>query len=133
MENRDIIAQLEQINQKLNVIMEEIELQRRQRREIEDLKNHISSMRDAYKSELDATVKKYENEIERIKEVSAGDIVREYENKISEINKRHNAEIIELQRKYETASGQIKEEFIKIQLTLIRPEQIYNMNFLSPK
>ena len=80
MENRDIIAQLEQINQKLNVIMEEIELQRRQRREIEDLKNDLKFViKDFYETSL--------KELEHVHDyLKTGDILHLFKKLLRNIN-----------------------------------------------
>ncbi len=54
MENKELQLQLEEINKKLNVIMEEIELQRRHRQEMHDLKDDLMRVaKDIYLTSLD--------------------------------------------------------------------------------
>ncbi len=54
MEEKNIQTQIDNINRKLDIILEEIELQRRHRREIEDLKDDLMRVgTDLYKTAVD--------------------------------------------------------------------------------
>lgn len=54
MEEKNMQSQIDQINKKLDVILEEIELQRRHRREMEDLKDDLMRVgTDLYKTAVD--------------------------------------------------------------------------------
>lgn len=54
MEEKNIQTQINQINEKLDIILEEIELQRRNRREMEDLKDDLMRVgTDLYKTAVD--------------------------------------------------------------------------------
>lgn len=80
MENKELITQLEEINRKLNLIMEEIELQRRHRREMEDLKEDLMRVaKDLYQTSLE--------ELEQVHDyLKTGDILHLFKKLLRNIN-----------------------------------------------
>jgi len=80
MENKELQLQLEEINKKLNVIMEEIELQRRHRQEMHDLKDDLMRVaKDIYLTSLD--------ELEQVHDyLKTGDIMHLFKKLLRNVN-----------------------------------------------
>ena len=80
MENRELQQQLEEINKKLNLIMEEIELQRKHRQEMQDLKEDLMRVaKDVYLTSLD--------ELEQVHDyLKTGDILHLFKKLLRNVN-----------------------------------------------
>ncbi|MCR4416457.1 MAG: DUF1641 domain-containing protein [Ignavibacteria bacterium] len=80
MENKELQLQLEEINKKLNVIMEEIELQRKHRQEMQDLKDDLMRVaKDVYLTSLD--------ELEQVHDyLKTGDIMHLFKKLLRNVN-----------------------------------------------
>ncbi len=80
MENKELQLQLEEINKKLNIIMEEIELQRRHRQEMQDLKDDLMRVaKDVYLTSLD--------ELEQVHDhLKTGDIMHLFKKLLRNVN-----------------------------------------------
>jgi uncharacterized protein YjgD (DUF1641 family) len=80
MENRELQQQLEEINKKLNLIMEEIELQRKHRQEMQDVKEDLMRVaKDVYLTSLD--------ELEQVHDyLKTGDILHLFKKLLRNVN-----------------------------------------------
>jgi len=80
MENKELQLQLEEINKKLNIIMEEIELQRRHRQEMQDLKDDLMRVtKDVYLTSLE--------ELEQVHDyLKTGDILYLFKKLLRNVN-----------------------------------------------
>lgn len=80
MENKELQHQLEEINKKLNIIMDEIELQRKHRQEMQDLKDDLMRVaKDVYLTSID--------ELEQVHDyLKTGDIIHLFKKLLRNVN-----------------------------------------------